>query len=137
MGSLKSTLENIAKQKAVVAVNAVIDTIEEDVSKSMNQYYGEYDPKRYVRTDAMRGSVFTIPATTDGSGAEGKVYILDGKYDNVNWSIYDSVDAADRHTHGGYNVGVGTSVWKEPLEETQHNEVDVWSKALTQAGFDI
>ena len=137
MGKFKSTLENIAKQKAIGAVNGVIREIDGTVRIYIGDYYADYNPKRYVRTGRLGDSVESIPAKQDGVGAVGEVRIVNSKYDVGQWDVYQVVEAADNLTHGGYNVGSGVSVWETPIEDMKKDEYAIWANALVDAGFDI
>lgn len=137
MGAFKSFIENVAKQKSVVAVDNVIKEIEDTIDTYMGDYYADYYPKWYKRTGTMKSSVMSFPAIQDGIGASGEVYIMNSKYEDGTWDVYDAVDAADMLTHGGYDAGGGVSVWETPIDGMKKDESGIWMDALSKAGFDI
>lgn len=111
------------------AVAKVEEKVYEEFAGNLNQYYGEFIPAEYIRTDALFGSLEHTGAMSTGNGANARVYFTTpsyqqgmmplqhtpehGMYGWATWSGGQVLDTAMHGSHGGY-VG-GTAIWDESM----------------------
>lgn len=97
----------------------------------LNQYYDEFDPDEYIRTQKLLHSLVKSNVKKVGKGFEAEIYFDEGKlnYENgvmplqhtpehgmygwATWGASQVLDTAMNGTHGGY-IG-GTPIWKTSM----------------------
>lgn len=129
IGAIKQDLN----RKSLVAVNYIVIQMHTYLYQAMNAYYGGYSPKRYKRT----GKMMTTPKIMDaghptGNGAAGQFKIdLSPTYTTGTWSMENVISSAENYLHGGYSLGAGVSVWRDPMQ----NYPSVEAAGMASAGF--
>lgn len=113
----------------------------------LQQYYGEYKPKAYIRTGKLLHSMvhkhisssngFVVEVYFDSSMLNyenGVMLLKNGNYGWATWGADEVLDTAMHGSHGGY-VG-GTAIWDESVAELGDITALVVSK-LKAAGLPV
>lgn len=120
-------------KKSLVAVNYITTEMHRLLREQMLKYYADYHPKRYRRIYQM----ITTPTVTDsghivGNGAVGQFKIETNlSYPTGTWGMEQVISSAENYLHGGYRVGGGVSVWRDPM----HTYPFVEAAGMASAGF--
>lgn len=132
--AIKTTLTDKAKK----AVGYMQDTVEKRIRESIDEYYRDYSPKQYIRTNTLANSLTVSGVQEKGNHIEANVMIMDSMGYNTGspwWSVGDTVKASDAHTHGYYKAGSGVSIWSDPINSMLMNEAFLWQLAFVKAGL--
>ena len=118
---------------AVGAVAEVEGKVYGTIDGNLGQFYGEFSPEEYIRTNALRNSLARTGVTTTGSGASAEVYFNTPSYQQglmplqhtpehgmYGWATWDggtvlNVAMESGVPHGGY--AGGTPVWTTSMAE--------------------
>lgn len=123
--------------KAKKAVEQVRKTAEDNIQTAIKNYYRDYRPKYYNRTNTLANSLTSSGVEVVGNQVKATISILDNSYNTGSkwWTVGDTVKAADEYTHGYYKAGSGVSVWEEPWAKMEANSNSIWQSALVYAGL--
>lgn len=132
--SIRTTLISRAKK----AVGKVKKTAETNIRTAIRDYYKDYKPKEYVRTNTLANALTVSAVEQVGDCIQATITIVDSiKYNTGSswWNVGHTVKAADQLTHGYYKAGSGVSVWEEPWARMDANSNYIWQLALAYAGL--
>ena len=118
------------------AVAEVEEKIYRTIDGNLNQFYGEFSPKLYIRTDALSNSLARTGVKPFGNGASAEVYFNTPSYSTGSWSGETVLNVAMESSvpHGGY--AGGTPVWSTSMAELG-NINDLLIGALRAQGIPI
>lgn len=135
----KSALVTAMKRALVQATNNMAEKIERKVIEENENYYGDYYPIPYKRTDMMRKSPKRTQASLAGNGASAEVYInSDYEYPTGSWSGAEVLDSANKGLHGGKPLGSGNvRIWDNPMAESDAESYSMWAESLRAGGFNV
>lgn len=116
-------LENFLLQKFKVAVAQAEQKVYQVIDRCLDQYYGEFKPDEYIRTQKLLNSLVKTGVKKVGNGYEAEVY-FDEKQLNyqtgvvqtqhgtgyATWGAEEVLDTAMHGSHGGYIDG--TAIWE-------------------------
>ena len=148
-------------------IKATLELVAEDVKKeiddTLDEYYSEYSPIYYSRTDQLRDCCKIGKTKVSGNRISIEVYL---DIDSLNYRTkgadpYKTIRAGDAGLHGGYDqsdisigqvpwsivgsgnigerYGSGTQIWSEPMEELINNGklIELFKKHAKQRGINI
>lgn len=103
--------------KCVKAVANAERKIHKEFAGNLNQFYTEFSPEEYIRTDALSSSLDSTGAVSTGNGAEAEVRFNTPSYDTGSWSGETVLNVAMESSvpHGGY--AGGTAVWTKSMNK--------------------
>lgn len=115
-------LESFLLQKCQAAVAQAEQKVYQVIDKCLDQYYGEFKPDEYIRTQKLLNSLVKSGVKRDGNGYVAEVY-FDEKQLNyqtgvvptqhgtgyATWGAEEVLDTAMNGSHGGYISG--TAIW--------------------------
>ena len=132
-------------------ITLVAKDVEKEIDDALAEYYKEYHPKHYSRTNQLRNCLRMSKPQITGNNVSIQVYL---DIDSLHYSTpgadeYKTVVAADVGLHGGwdvYNQEVvpweeinpathghlggqysGTSIWTDPITEIiDKNKIEKW-----------
>ena len=106
--------------------NAIVQAQEkvyQVIDKCLDQYYGEFKPDEYIRTQKLLNSLVKSDIKTVGNGFEVEVYFDEKQLDYqtgiiptqhgtgyATWGAEEVLDTAMHGSHGGYVAG--TAIWE-------------------------
>ena len=132
-----SALKAAMTRALVPAVNTMARSVEEKVDQKVTEYYREYSPVEYERTDTMMSAPRKTDATASDNGASAQVYADTSlAYSTGKWNMSEVWDSANNYLHGG-KIPSGISVWDDPMEEAQAESRSLWLSALRSAGLNV
>lgn len=126
-------LERYILNKSKPAVAQVEEEVHDRFKINVDNFYGEYTPKEYIRTGNLRDSLKSSPVISSGSGVEAEVYFAPpayeqgmmplqhtpehGRYGWATWSGEDVLTTAlyTSMPHGGY--ASGKPIWTITMNE--------------------
>ena len=118
MAELQKMLEKQARDICEMAANEVYEAI----NYYLSQYYSEWEPKLYLRTESMLHSAFKTKVVQVGNSFKAEVGIdyeaLDDYIDATGWEV---VNWANTEEHGGMNVNTHTRVFSDAVDNTINN----------------
>jgi hypothetical protein len=114
---LEKYLKNLAKQVCDYASNVVYEAI----NYYLNQYYLEFDPVSYRRTEQLLRSAFKTKSVWSGSAWTAEVGIDYESLDYNEATGYDVISYANQGLHGGIDVGSDTHVYDDAINKTIRN----------------
>lgn len=115
-------LKNFLLTKCQIAVAQAEQKIYQVIDRCLDQYYGEFKPDEYIRTQKLLNSLVKSEVKKVGDGYEAEVY-FDEKQLNyqtgviptqhgtgyATWGADEVLDTAMHGSHGGYIDG--TAIW--------------------------
>lgn len=139
MGAFATFAIKLVADKTPTSVKYVEDRIEAKLDEAIAKYYMDYNPplNGYIRTGLLADAPKKGPVSKTGNGAKGDVHMENGGYPTGTWNRFNVIDSADNMLHGGYPLGGGVSVWKQPVEELKGQEYSLWREALIAAGIPV
>ena len=103
-------------------VDQLADRVYETLNYFLNDYYTEWTPDSYSRTEAFLRSAVKVDAHPYQGGVKASVYIdLDSMDDYVNATGYQVAQWANTELHGGLSVSHKPHVWDDTLDNTINN----------------
>lgn len=120
-------LEAFLLQKFKLAVAQAEQKVYQVIDRCLDQYYGEFKPDEYIRTQKLLNSLVKSGVKKVGNGYEAEVYFDASKlnYENgvmplqhtpehgmygwATWGAEEVLDTAMHGSHGGYVDG--TAIW--------------------------
>lgn len=102
---------------AVGAVGEVEGKVHGTMRGNLGQFYGEFSPEMYIRTDALNSSLQSTGVMSTGSGASAEIFFTTPSYSTGTWSGETVLNVAleGGAPHGGY--AGGTPVWTASMAE--------------------
>lgn len=123
---LRAALEAACINAVAEAENKVYSTIKPNVV----EYYNEFSPDEYIRTDALLHSLQKTDIKSNGIGAWAEVYFEPPSYQNgimplqhtpehgwygyATWGGEKVLDVAMQGSHGGYTSGI--PIWSRSMK---------------------
>ena len=111
-------LENFLLAKCKNAVISVETKVHQIIDSCLKQFYSEFDPDQYIRTEQLLHSLVKSGVKSTNNGFEAEVYFDASmlNYTTGSWSGETVLNVAMKSDvpHGGY-VG-GTAVWTASRE---------------------
>ena len=143
--AIKKDLVKKTKTAVAIAQPEVYDEFQE----ALDQYYGEFSPRLYIRTYQLKNSLRRSPIRPIGNGHEADVYynpaglnyvmghvlLRNGEYGWNTWSGVEVFESAAHGSHGGYKSG--TAIWDEPYAVINATARSILAKACRAAGIPI
>ena len=137
-------LAKVLEPKIKATLELVAEDVKKEINDSLDEYYSEYSPIYYSRTDQLRDCCKIGKTKMNGNKISIEVY-LDA--DSLNYRTkgadpYKTVVAANTGLHGGFDPsntsvgqvpwdvissndgsrhGSGTQIWEEPMHELFDN----------------
>lgn len=126
-------LKSYVLEKCKIAVSNSEQKIHNTIDSFLNNYYGEFKPEEYIRTNQLLHSLVRTGVKSVGNGFEAEVYFDVGKlnyeqglmplqhtpeHGRYGWATWDGakvLDTAMNGSHGGY-VG-GTPIWSSSMSQ--------------------
>lgn len=116
-------LESFILAKCRVAIAQAEEKIYRVIDGALKQYYSEFEPSEYIRTQQLLHSLVKSDVKKVGNGYEAEVYFDDsmmkyetehvlrksGWYGSATWGAEEVLDTAMHGSHGGYIDG--TAIW--------------------------
>lgn len=124
----EAQLKRFLMEKCANAVANVEKKIHGEFVGSLNQFYNEFKPQEYIRTNALFDSLEVTGVKRNGNYIEAEVYfntpsyehgwvpLQSGNYGYSYWSDEKILGVAMNGTlpHGGYEGG--TAIWKNSMQ---------------------
>ena len=113
------------------------------IKRFLDQFYKEYDPVMYERTNQFLNSLVRSRVVPDGKGYKAEVYFdLDYIYRTGSYPTGEQVmQAAEYGRHGAMGLAVadfkGTSVWHESLAVLDASAIKILIDMLKPEGIPI
>ena len=158
MNDLTKALE--PKIKAILEL--VAEDVKQEIDNALGEYYDEYSPIYYSRTDQLRDCCKIGKTKMNGNRISIEVYL---DIDSLNYRTkgadpYKTVVAANAGLHGGFDPsntsagqvpwdvissndgsrhGSGTQIWEEPMRELIDNGklIEIFKKHAKSRGLNI
>ena len=127
----EAQLRKFLMEKCTKAVANAQKKVHKEFADNLNQFYGEYNPREYIRTNALFNSLkvtgikrvgnqYMSSVTTEiyfdnPSWMHGWVPLQSGDFGYSYWTdnyIFD-VAMTGKHPHGGYQTG--TAIWTQTM----------------------
>ena len=116
-------LKEFLLAKCKVAITQAEERVYKVIDGALKQYYSEFDPSEYIRTQQLLHSLVKSDIKKVGNGYEAEVYFDDsamkyetehvlrksGWYGSATWGAEEVLDTAMNGSHGGYIDG--TAIW--------------------------
>ena len=128
----EAQLKKFLSDKCAKAVNNAKEKVYEEFAGNLNQFYTEYKPKEYIRTEALFNALEVTDVNKVGNQhmtrveaevgfntphyEHGWVKLQSGESDWSSWTDEQILDVVmqDSLPHGGYEEG--TAIWKESMK---------------------
>lgn len=136
-------LERFLLAKCQSALLKAQERIYEIIKRFLDEFYREYDPIVYERTNQFLNSLVRSRIVPDGKGYKAEVYFdLDYiYYTGSNPTGEQVMQAADYGRHGAMGLAVadfkGTSIWYESLAELDAKAINILVDMLRAEGIPI
>lgn len=151
------------ESKIKAALELVAEDVKKEIDELLKEYYSEYSPIYYSRTDQLRDCCKIGKTKMNGNKISIEVYL---DVDSLNYRAkgadpYKTIRAGNAGLHGGYDpsdvsagqvpwsivgsgnigeqYGSGTQIWSEPMEELIDNGklVELFKKHSKTRGLNI
>lgn len=124
-------LENYLLMKSKSAVSGVERKIHDTIDKCLRQYYAQFEPNEYIRTEQLLHSLVKTDVKKVGNGFVAEVYFDESamNYETgsieikstatkdmwgyATWGAEQVLDTSMHGTHGGYIPGV--PIWDKSM----------------------
>ena len=124
----ETQLKKVLMEKCVNAVTNVKKKVHDEFVGNLNQFYNEFEPQEYIRTNALFNSLEVTGVKRNGNYVEAEVYfntpsyehgwvpLQSGNHGYSSWSDEKILGVVMSGTfpHGGYEGG--TAIWKSSLQ---------------------
>ena len=155
-------LSKALEPKIKATLELVADDVKQEINDALGEYYDEYSPIYYSRTDQLRDCCKIGKMKMNGNKISIEIY-LDA--DSLNYRTkgadpYKSLVSANSGLHGGFDPsntsagqvpwdvissndgsrhGSGTQIWEEPMQELIDNGklVELFKKHAKARGLNI
>lgn len=137
-------LERFIMKQSRQALMKAQDKVYEIIHRFFEQYYQEFIPQEYIRTDKLLESLVKSQIVADGKGYKAEVYV-DLNYLNYIYpygsqpSGQDVMDAANEGRHGVEWTAKddGTAIWSESIQKLDANAINILKDMLISEGIPI
>lgn len=116
-------LKEFLLAKCKVAITQAEERVYRVIDGALKQYYSEFEPNEYIRTQQLLHSLVKSDVKKVGDGYEAEVYFdgslmkyetehvlrKSGWYGSATWGAEEVLDTAMNGSHGGYIDG--TAIW--------------------------
>ena len=127
----EAQLKKFLMKKCKSAVENTEKKVHEELAGNLNQFYTEFTPKEYIRTDALLNSLESTGVKQVGNQhmsrveaevgfnvpkyEHGWMRLQSGEYDYSSWTDEQVLDVTMQSSlpHGGYEAG--TAIWTESM----------------------
>lgn len=124
----EAQLKKFLMEKCANAVANVEKKVHEKFIGSLNQFYNEFEPQEYIRTNALFNSLEVTGVKRNGNYIEAEVYFNTPSYEH-GWVLLQSGNHGYSYwsdekilgvvmngslPHGGYKGG--TAIWKNSMQ---------------------
>lgn len=149
-------LESYILSRSKDAVIIMREKVYEVIHRFLKQFYSEYTPVLYERTEQLLYSLVKteVKQSEGGKGWVAEVYFdlsaldyhtytLNGiLYTKDNWTKYDDervlrVAMEGEHPHGGWSTDKETAIWTESMAVFKKEKLNILKKALEDAGIPV
>lgn len=155
-------LAKVLEPKIKATLELVAEDVKKEIDDALDEYYSEYSPIYYSRTDQLRDCCKIGKTKMNGNKISIEVYL---DVDSLNYRTkgadpYKTVVAANAGLHGGFDPsnissgqvpwdvissndgsrhGGGTQIWEEPMQELIDNGklVEIFKKHAKARGLNI
>lgn len=165
MAKTIKNMNDLAKaldQKIKATLELVAEDVKKEIDDTLDEYYTEYSPIYYSRTDQLRDCCKIGKTKMNGNRISIEVYL---DVDSLNYRTkgadpYKTLVSANSSLHGGWNpsdtssgqvpwsvissndgtsYGSGTQIWEEPMRELIDNGklIELFKKHAKQRGLNI
>lgn len=124
----EAQLKKFLVEKCANAVDNTKRKVYEEFVGNLNQFYAEFEPKEYIRTNALFDSLEVTGVKKAGNYVEAEVYFNTPHYDHgwipiqsggFGYSYWDDKYILDiamtgKFSHGGYEGG--TAIWNNSMK---------------------
>lgn len=143
MEALKNHILSCSK----VAVEKAQEQVYQIINNFLKQYYSEFDPSVYERTEQLLHSLVKADIQPSGNGWTASVYFdittlnysmktINGiQVPNKGWSEEKTLTAAAHGSHGGYIEGI--AVFDDPLEVLNTEAYNILKNMLIESGVPV
>ena len=133
----EAELKNYILKHSRVAVEIAKEQVWQIVDRNLKQYYAEFEPKHYDRTEKLLRSLIDDGVKFSGNGWDGSVYFDSStmNYTTGSWDGDKVLRVAAHGSHGGY--AQGTAIFYDSDMEVFERHVDILKSALIQAGIPV
>ena len=108
------------------------------IKKFLDQYYAEYFPHEYIRTEQLLRSLVKSEVIKTPTGYIAQIYFDASSMEYKGWSGERVLhEAMVGGTHGGYVAPKNTKIWEESLSVLKTETYPMLKKALIDAGIPI
>lgn len=136
MNQLRKALQPVMVKMMAQLAERVYKTL----NYYLSDYYTEWTPDSYSRTEAFLRSAVKVDAYPDKGGVRACVYIdYDSMDSYVNATGYQVAQWADSGSHGGLFVNHKPHVWQDTMDNTISNGslVELAVKYLRSQGIPV
>lgn len=121
-----SQLENEIKTRCQKAIQMTRDEIYEVIDKWIDEFYADYSPKQYIRTNRFANSLIKLDVSMSGTSIDTEVKIDEGYLNTIyntgkNPTGMQVAEAANSGLHGAVSpyhyVKGNVSFWDNALDE--------------------
>ena len=146
-------LQRHAMKCMQVAIQKMENQIHEVINQFLQQYYKEYSPSVYERTEQLLHSLVKSEIASNGSGYTCHVYFdldkIDYSYKYINGKRYKNDTskvggtkgivglAMESYTHGGFIANENTAIWTESMNVLNREKFNILKSCLIDSGIPI
>lgn len=155
-------LAKVLEDKIKATLKLVAADVKKEVDKYLQEYYDEYDPNEYFRTEQLLNCCKIRSVKSDGRMVGIEVYldINSLRYNTKDADAFKTVVAANSGLHGGWDISIlqngqvpwsvisdndgisygnGTQIWEEPIRELidKGRIIAIFKKCAKTRGLDI
>lgn len=118
----EAQLKAFVLSKCEIAVTKAEEKVHRIIDNCLKQYYSEFSPDEYIRTNQLLHSLVRSGVKPSGNGFEAEVYFDAGALNYqtgvvqtqhgtgfATWGAEEVLDTAMHGSHGGYEPG--TAIW--------------------------
>lgn len=149
-----SQLKNHIMGHMKLAIQEMENEIHEVINQFLKQYYQEYEPIVYERTEQLLHSLVKSEIIQSGQGYVCHVYFdleqIDYSYKYINGKRYKNDTskiggtegivrlAMESNTHGGYKASTNnTAIWTESMDILNRDKIAILKQCLLDNGIPI
>jgi hypothetical protein len=119
IGGKKELMDYMLKTVGVPLCDHMATELYEAINFFLNQYYSEWTPQFYTRTEEFLRSAFKTTPKIVGNTVIAEIGIdYESLYNYKDVTGFEVVSWANQGLHGGLDVGTDTRVWDDTIEST-------------------
>lgn len=128
---LQNCLEGICEQAIEIACNRLLGTLQQLID---SEYYLQFEPERYIRTDQFWRSAVTKMLKRN----LGQIFMDESAMDyGVYWNGELQLQFASRGYHGTTEIQTEGRFWKSFIDYCEKNVVKILKEELRKQGLDV